>query len=95
MGLSDRLPKEPLCAACKMAENVCFYDKGQVCLGVVTRTGCGAKCVSLGRPCTGCRGIADDANVDAALELLARRGMTLSELPERIALYNSASEAAS
>lgn len=95
MGLSNRYPDEPMCAACKMAENICFYDKGMVCLGVVTRTGCGAKCVSLGRPCTGCRGVAADANREAVEELLAKRGMSLADLPQRIALYNSASEVTS
>jgi len=94
MGLSDRPPREPLCAACKIAENVCFYESGRLCLGVVTRTGCGAKCVSLGRPCTGCRGIADDANLDAAHELLARRGIAAEQLLDALALYNSLSEVA-
>jgi len=92
MGLSDRPPREPVCAACKVAENVCFYESGRVCLGVVTRTGCGAKCVSLGRPCTGCRGVAQDANIEAAYELLARRGIDAQELTDALALYNSVSE---
>ena len=72
MGLSDHLPREPMCASCKVAENVCFYERGQVCLGLVTRSGCGAKCVSLGRPCTGCRGIADDANLEYARDSARR-----------------------
>ncbi len=93
MGLSGRPPREPLCAACKMAENECFYDSGSVCLGLVTRTGCGAKCVTLGRPCTGCRGIAEDANLAAAEELLAKRGMRIEDLADTLTLYNSLSEA--
>jgi coenzyme F420-reducing hydrogenase gamma subunit len=93
MGLADRPPREPLCAACKMAENECFFEAGRVCLGVVTRTGCGAKCVSLGRPCTGCRGVADDANIDAACELLAKRGLPVTGLVDALTLYNTLSEA--
>lgn len=92
MGLSDRVPREPLCAACKMAENECFYDAGTMCLGVVTRTGCGAKCVTLGRPCTGCRGIAADANLDATHSLLAERGVDPAALQTALELYNSLSE---
>lgn len=92
-GLADRPPREPMCAACKMAENACFYDSGTVCLGVVTRTGCGARCVSLGRPCTGCRGIADDANIAAARELLVSRGIQTELLASALSLYNSLSEA--
>jgi len=93
MGLSDQVPREPLCASCKMAENACFYESDILCLGVVTRAGCGARCVSLGRPCTGCRGIADDANLDAALELLSKHQMTAADLVEALSLYNSHSEA--
>lgn len=93
IGLSNRPPREPLCAACKVAENVCFYESGTVCLGVVTRTGCGAKCVSLGRPCTGCRGIAEDANAGAARDLLASRGIDVAALESALELYNSLSEA--
>lgn len=92
MGLSNRPPQEPLCAACKMAENVCFYDRGELCLGVVTRTGCGAKCVTLGRPCTGCRGVAGDASLAAARDLLGRRGIDAADLTDALSLYNSLSE---
>lgn len=93
MGLSDRPPREPMCASCKMAENACFYDQGRVCLGVLTRAGCGARCVSLGRPCTGCRGIAEDANLEAARDLLRKRGMRVDDLKDALSLYNSLSEA--
>lgn len=92
MGLADRPAREPLCAACKVAENACFYDSGVVCLGLVTRTGCGARCVTLGRPCTGCRGTADDASISAAEELLSRRGMSPDALHQALSLYNSARE---
>jgi coenzyme F420-reducing hydrogenase gamma subunit len=93
MGLSDPLPREPMCASCKVAENVCFYDRGMVCLGLVTRTGCGAKCVSLGRPCTGCRGLAEDANLVSARDILAARGIEVSRLSSALELYNTLEEA--
>ncbi len=91
-GLSGRIPEEPLCAICKTKENICFHDRGEVCLGLVTRTGCAAKCVSLGRACTGCRGIAADANLDAAFELLATRGVSTEEFSRRLSLYNTLEE---
>lgn len=93
MGLANRPPREPLCAACKIAENGCFYEDGVVCLGLVTRTGCEARCVSLGRPCSGCRGIAEDANLAAAREVLARHGLEPSALDVALDLFNSTSGA--
>ncbi len=92
-GLSDHLPQEPLCAICKTKENVCFYERGEVCLGVLTRTGCDARCVSLGRPCTGCRGLAEDANLESALRLLDERGIDTSDVLVRARLYNTLEEA--
>lgn len=89
MGLSDRPPREPMCASCKIAENVCFYERGRVCLGLVTRAGCGAQCVTLGRPCTGCRGVADDASIEAAEEFLVQRGIDRSVLATALHIYNS------
>lgn len=93
LGLSDRPSREPLCAACKVAENACFFESGIMCMGLVTRTGCGAACVSLGRPCTGCRGVADDANLAAARDLLSKRGIPSDALDVALRLYNSVSEA--
>jgi len=34
----------------------CLLAEGLLCLGPVTRKGCGAQCVSANMPCTGCMG---------------------------------------
>lgn len=91
-GLKDHTPPDPMCAACKIAENQCFYERGEICLGLVTRTGCGMRCVSLGRPCTGCRGIAEDANLPSAHAIVAAYGLSVEDFDERLALYNNARE---
>jgi coenzyme F420-reducing hydrogenase gamma subunit len=93
MGLSDRVPREPMCASCKVQETTCFYERGQVCLGLVTRAGCGAKCVTLGRPCTGCRGVAEDANLESARRILAEHGLPVERLDTALELFNSLTEA--
>lgn len=36
--------------------DICFLDQGIICLGPVTRGGCGAVCIEANRPCTGCAG---------------------------------------
>ena len=94
MGLSDQLSRDPMCASCKVAENQCFYERGIVCLGMVTRSGCGAKCISLGRPCTGCRCIAADANLEYARQVLVERGLNPDRLATALELYNSLTEVA-
>lgn len=36
--------------------DICLLDQGYICLGPVTRGGCGAVCLEANRPCTGCAG---------------------------------------
>lgn len=66
LGKPPTLPDYPVCVECKAAGNVCRYEQGKLCLGIITRGGCGACCVSEGAHCWGCRGLAPSANLDAA-----------------------------
>jgi coenzyme F420-reducing hydrogenase gamma subunit len=93
LGLKDRVPNLTMCASCKTMENICFYDRGVMCLGLVTRSGCGARCPSVGRPCTGCRGVAPDANLDSARAIAAAAGMGAGALDEGLRIYSTAKEA--
>lgn len=93
-GLKDRVPVDPMCAVCKTKENICFLDRGQVCLGLVTRTGCGAKCPTLNRPCTGCRGLSPEANFAAAADVFVNKGLDPAELERSFDLYNAVREVA-
>jgi coenzyme F420-reducing hydrogenase gamma subunit len=94
MGLADKTPQMPMCGACKTRENECFIEAGTMCLGLVTRAGCGAACTSLGRPCTGCRGIAPDANLASAREIFAAHGWDLDGPASALTLYNNHREVA-
>lgn len=86
--LNDTPHLETLCAECKMNENPCFYKSGTACLGLVTRGGCNTLCVNRGRACAGCRGIAPDANIDAAREF-ARKFQLEDAFNEALDLYNA------
>jgi coenzyme F420-reducing hydrogenase gamma subunit len=79
-GQQPVIPNYPVCMECRSRENVCMYDKGQTCLGPVTRAGCGAICPSYGNFCWGCRGLVDDPNETSEKELLKKHGLSLEQI---------------
>ncbi len=91
-GRKPYIPDYPVCVECKMKENVCRYEYNEVCLGPVTRAGCGARCPSAGFWCFGCRGYVDDPNVNAARDVMDHYGKTKEDLKSRLLLFNSQQE---
>ena len=79
----------PVCVECKLNETECLYNRGRVCLGPITRSGCDAICPGFGQFCTGCRGLLDDPNLDGMLEVMTNHGISLDEAKKRMLLYNS------
>lgn len=61
-----RLPDVAVCVECKKRGNLCIYERGEICLGPVTRAGCAAICPSYGSKCEGCRGIISQEALKAA-----------------------------
>ena len=92
LGKTPELPNHPVCVECKMAGNVCVFERGETCLGPVIRAGCSAICVSAGRHRWGCRGLVDDPNLDAQKDVLAKYGLTVEEIVEKFKIYNTYSE---
>ncbi len=70
LGKTPFVPDYPVCIECKEAGNICRFDQGKMCLGIITRAGCGACCVTEGTHCWGCRGLAPQANLDAARHIM-------------------------
>ncbi len=93
LGRKPNIPDYPVCVQCKLAENVCVYERGMVCLGPVTRAGCDAICPSFGGKCIGCRGLISDPNNNAEKDLLAERGLTVEDVLKEYRFFDGLSEA--
>jgi len=89
IGKTPEIPEYPVCVECKAKGNPCLWDYGQICLGPITRAGCGARCPSSGFRCFGCRGYVDNPNVDAAKDVIERHGLTVEELRSKMVLFGS------
>jgi len=84
----------PVCVECKMAENICAFERGEICLGPVTRGGCNAVCITAGRKCWGCRSLVDEPNINSEKELLAKYGLTVEDILKQYRLFNGNLEVA-
>ncbi len=83
-----RLPNYAVCTECKMAENPCvLIESGQLCLGPITVAGCNARCPSQNRPCIGCRGPVEEANVSSEIKVLEERGFTWADIQNRLRTF--------
>lgn len=89
LGVTVTLPKYPVCVECKHKMNSCVVDMGMICLGSVSRAGCGAVCPTGKVGCLGCRGPAEEANIDSLRDILVGKGFNRDQIDERLAFYNS------
>jgi len=87
LDLPWQFPEYPVCVECKQRFTVCMFDKGQLCLGPLTRAGCNAPCPAGGLGCWGCRGPAADPNRAEFEALAARRGFTPADVQDRLSFF--------
>lgn len=87
LGKRFAVPKYPVCMECSARSIVCRYDLDDICLGPVTRGGCGAWCPAGGGTCHGCRGPAEAANIDQLLATVRHKKLGEDELFARMALF--------
>jgi coenzyme F420-reducing hydrogenase gamma subunit len=64
-GRPFRLPEYPVCVECKRRGVLCLYERGEICLGPLTRAGCDAICPYYGAKCEACRGVLGDESIRA------------------------------
>ena len=78
----------PVCAECPYYGDDCFLAQGEVCLGPITQSGCGAKCLNDGKPCRGCRGpILSKDVLEEAVKVYIKYGITFEQIKESIKNY--------
>lgn len=82
-------PTHAVCVECKLKENVCLFEKGQICMGPVTRAGCDAWCPSWGNTCYSCRGMLENPAEQGQMDILEKYGYTVDELKQKFDLYNT------
>lgn len=82
-----QFPVYPVCLECKQRYTVCLFEKGQLCLGSITRGGCDAPCPAGGLGCWGCRGKSADCNLEEFMTLARERGFGEREVGERLGFF--------
>ncbi len=87
LGKSITHPKYPVCMECKANENICLFEQGEPCLGPVTRAGCDSWCTNHKRGCWGCRGPADEANIEQLEEIMHEHGFSPEVLLDRLECF--------
>ncbi|MFH1133426.1 MAG: hypothetical protein V1735_02970 [Nanoarchaeota archaeon] len=87
LGLSPRLPDDPVCKECRQNNNACLLEQDRLCLGPVTAGGCHAVCVNGGFECWGCRGPTADMNLDTMIALLKKKGFSDDAIRERMRTF--------
>jgi sulfhydrogenase subunit delta len=87
LGKSIVHPQFPVCMECKANENICLFDVGEPCLGPITRGGCDSWCPNNRFGCWGCRGPAEDANVQQMKEIMRKNGFSEETLLDRLECF--------
>lgn len=80
-------PKYPVCMECKANENICLFDTGEPCLGPITRGGCDSWCPNNRAGCWGCRGPAEDANIEQMEKIMREHGFSRETLLDRMECF--------
>ncbi len=92
LGVPFAFPAYPVCVDCKQRFASCLMDKGRLCLGPVTRGGCGAPCPAFGLGCLGCRGPAADPNYPSFFSIALERGISERRVREAMDFFGGFQE---
>ncbi len=89
MGKKPFLRPHAVCVECKLNGNECLLlTQNALCMGSVTRGGCGAVCTTHGRACFGCRGPNVDANPQGLCDIFKNMGYDSDEIRRRFQYFS-------
>ena len=88
-GADIKFPKYHVCLECKEKGNVCVVNLGRLCLGPITRAGCGAPCPTGNTGCLGCRGPAPEANFESFKQILKENDFPKHEIMENLCFFGA------
>ncbi|NQT30198.1 MAG: cytochrome B [Candidatus Saganbacteria bacterium] len=91
-GLPYAVPDYSVCVECKLAENVCMYEKGVTCMGPITRAGCNSWCINNGNLCYGCRGMVSNPNQNGAKDVMEKYHISVDAIKNKMDMYNTCRE---
>ena len=83
------MPDYPICVECKLKEKSCLLQRGMICLGPITRAGCGAICPTYNQGCEGCRGLFSTPNFSGLKYAMREYGLSDADLTEKIELFQT------
>lgn len=87
IGKDISYPKYPVCMECKANGNICLFDVGEPCLGPITRAGCNAWCPNGRAGCWGCRGPAEEGNVEQLIGIMEQHGFSKDTIIDRLECF--------
>lgn len=73
IGKSPSIEQNPVCRECQIRGYECVLQKGEICLGPITQAGCDAVCLKSKQGCWGCRGLAEDAQIENLVKELRKK----------------------
>lgn len=84
-----QLPDYPVCVECKLNETQCVFFENKLCLGSITRAGCGAICPSYSQPCDGCRGMVSNPNIFGLSQAVYEHGLDNDAIEDKIKTFQT------
>lgn len=88
-GRLPEIPDYPVCVECRLQEISCLFLQGTMCLGSITRAGCGAICTAHGLGCLGCRGQVSNANLAGLEAAVVEFGILREGMEDHLRMFQA------